>query len=276
MPELPSLPAITSEPISVVLLVHNAEAHLEEVVGSWVGFLNGLNREYEVVLVDDGSTDRTAELAEPLVQRNPRVRLLRHETHRGEGAALRTGVAAAQLPLLACAPCDRRYRPDELRRLLGEIDRAHVVSGYRVWQPVPGWARGLGQAYRAAARILFALTPEVLPGWLGWRTHLHQVVARVLFAIRLKDVGCRFRLFRRSVFERIPIQSDSRFAHTEVLAKANFLGCIMTETPISYRPPATPDDEPWKRSLAEGYRVFCQPEFGPPTPPASEKAVQPA
>src|SRR5262245_61081602 len=131
MPELPPLPPIASEPVSVLLLADNAEAHLEEVVGAWVGFLNGSGREYEILLVDDGSTDRTAERAEPLAARNPRVRLLRHEGRQGEGAAVRTGVAAARHPLLAYAPCDRQYRPEDLKRLLAEIDKEHIVRGFR-------------------------------------------------------------------------------------------------------------------------------------------------
>src|SRR5262245_59332226 len=98
MPEFAPLPPIASEPISVVLLAHNEEPHLEEVMGRWVGFLNGLGREYEIVLVDGGSSDATAERAEPLAARNPRVRLLRHPSPQGEGAALRTGVTAAQFP----------------------------------------------------------------------------------------------------------------------------------------------------------------------------------
>ncbi|HXG08685.1 MAG TPA: glycosyltransferase [Gemmataceae bacterium] len=273
MPEFPSLPPVATEPVSVVLSAHNEETHLEEVLGRWIGFLNGLGRAYEVLLVDDGSTDRTVERAEQLAARHPRVRLLRHPIRQGEGAALRTGVAAAEHPLLAHAPCDLRFRPEELKKLLAEIDKVHLVSGFRVCRPVPGWLRGLGRLYRGLARWLFAVSIEPLPGWLGWREHVRRYVARALFGVRLRDVGCPFRLFRRSVFARLPIQSDGPFAHVEVLAKANFLGHIMTEVPVTYQP--RPDERAARWSFAEVRRVFSAPDFGPPVLPEPGQAAQP-
>src|SRR6266540_382023 len=117
MPDHPPLPPIATEPLSLVLLAHNAEPHLEEAVAGWVAYLGGhgrerevvLGREFEIILVDDGSSDRTAALAEGVVGR-----VLRHETQRGLGAALRTGLAAARHPLVACCPCDRQFQPQDL------------------------------------------------------------------------------------------------------------------------------------------------------------------
>ena len=121
-----------------------------------------------------------------------------------------------------------------------QIDKVDVVSGYRVWQS----SRPRRPLRRFAYRTLL----------------------RLLFGLRLIDVDCPFKLFRRSVFARIPIQSNGPFAHAEILAKANFLGCIMTEVPVRYEPgnrgagthpfPAT-----WRR---EAFRVFFHPDFGPP------------
>lgn len=267
MPDFPTLPPIAAEPISVVLLAHNAEPCVEEVVGAWVGFLNGLGRDYELLLVDDRSTDRTAELAVPLAERNPRVRLLRHAVRQGEGAALRTGLAAARHPLLAHAPCDLQYRPDELKRLLAEIDRAHVVSGFRAHRAAPLALRALDGLGRGLARWVFAVPIEKSPGWLGWRELFRRLLARVFFGVRLRDVGCAFRLFRRSIFARIPIQSEGPFVHVEVLAKANFLTSVMTETPVSHAPTSK---APTAWALAEAYRVFSRPDFGPPLLPGSE------
>ena len=120
MPEFPPLPPIATQPLSVVLLAHNAAAHLEAVVTDWCTYLNGLDRDYELLLVDDGSTDKTAALAAGLAERSPRLRLLRHDKHQGEGAALRTGLAQARHPLLFYTLCDPRYRPAHLNRLLVE------------------------------------------------------------------------------------------------------------------------------------------------------------
>src|SRR5215217_3169192 len=108
MPEPPPLPPIAAEPLSVVLLAHDDAAHLRPVVDGWVAYLAGLGRDYELILVDDGSPDGTGELTADLAGRHPRLRVLRHDGPRGEGAALRTALAAARHPLLVytlCHPC---------------------------------------------------------------------------------------------------------------------------------------------------------------------------
>src|SRR4029077_19710544 len=91
-PLTPERPPIADAPISVILLAHNEETHLETVVQAWIGELNGLERDYEVVIVDDGSTDRTLVLLEILAAQEPRLRLLHHEKPAGIGAALRSGL----------------------------------------------------------------------------------------------------------------------------------------------------------------------------------------
>src|SRR5262245_54022212 len=236
MPDAPQLPPIANEPISLVLTAHNDEAQLDEVLDAWFATLDTLGRDYEILLVNDGSSDRTGLLAESRAANSPRLRVVGHAQRRGDGAALRTGVTASRFPLLVQAPCDRQFVPAELARFLGAIDKVHLVSGYRVWQPVPLWLRGVGWCYRLFVRFVLAHAQEPLPGWLGWRGYGMHALARVLFGLRVGDVSCAFRLFRRQVFDRLPIQSDGDFALVEVLAKANFLGCVMTEEPVTHRP----------------------------------------
>ncbi len=273
MPELTPLPPVADQPISAVLLAHNDAPTLEAVVGEWAAVLDGLNRDYELLLVDDGSTDNTAAVAEALAARFPRLRLLRHAEHRGRGAALRTALAAATKPLLLYTTADRQYQPADLPRLLAEIDKVHIVSGFRLWQPVPTALRWLGRAWRLFLRLLLGLSAEPLPGWLGRREHLYRALCRVVFGLRLQDVNCAYRLCRREIFVRIPIQSEGDFVHTEVLAKANFLGCYMNdEVTVAHRPREGAAPE---RMWQDGKRVFARPDFGPPVLPPAEQA-QPA
>jgi glycosyltransferase involved in cell wall biosynthesis len=270
MPDLTPLPPIADQPISAVLLARNEEPHLEAVVTEWAALLDGLQRDYEILLVDDGSTDGTGTVAEALAARLPRLRVLRHAEHRGQGAALRTALAAATRPLLVCATADRQYQPADLKRFLPEIDKVHLISGFRVWQPVPVPLRWLGRAWRLFLRLVLGLSLDPLPGWLGGREHLYRALCRAVFALRLQDINCVFRLYRREMFARIPIQSEGDFVYTEVLAKANFLVCYMNdEVPIAYRPRAGAARE---RMWQDGYRVFSRPDFGPPVAPAEAPA----
>jgi glycosyltransferase involved in cell wall biosynthesis len=264
-------PPIATSPVSLLLLAHDAAADLGDVVRAWAKRLDALKRPYEMILVDDGSADDTRARAEALAQERPQLRVLAHPSRLGLGAALRTGVAAAQHPLLCCVPCDRQYDPADFQKLLDLIDQADLVTGLRAGGPAPRWQRALGAMYRALSRVFVgvALTPD--PGWRGWAAWRRRWVARWLFGVRLRDPECAFRLFRRSVFDNLPIQSDSDFALVEVLAKANFLGCLMAEVEVAHRPLPSgaalhKDGRPgWRRGDVS--RLFHDPRFGP-APPA--------
>lgn len=245
MPEPPILPPMATAPLSLVLPARNEEAHLERTLQSWIAYLDSLQRDYEILMVDDGSTDQTAALAESLAARYPRLRLLRHATPQGFGAALRTGLAAAQYPLFVHSECGDAYDPADLKALLDVIDQVDLAAGGRVW--VSGGRRRFAETtYR----------------WL----------VRWLFGVRLHDVNCAFKLFRRSLFARMPIQSDGPFVHCEILAKANFLGGLLTEVPVKYRPPSGAEARKWqarpRQTRAEMKRVFYHPDFGPAQLPA--------
>src|SRR5262249_28411696 len=126
MPALPPLPPIATQPLSVVLLPSNSPTPLEAAVAEWVTFLNGLDRAYELLVVPEGG-DPVAAPAKGLSNQFQRVRVLRPPSRRGEGAALRAALAEARFPLIAYAPCDPRYRPGDLKRLMQDIDQVHLV-----------------------------------------------------------------------------------------------------------------------------------------------------
>ncbi|HWG44682.1 MAG TPA: glycosyltransferase [Gemmataceae bacterium] len=277
MPELPRLPPIASQPISVVLLAHNQTNHLETILAAWVTFLNGLDREYEVIVVNDADTDGIATLADKLASSYQRVRFLRQTTEQGEGTALRTALAAARHPLLFYTLCDPHYQPADLGKLLHkradprkpdlEIDHVHLMTGSRGGQPLPWPWRIMGLFWRICCRVLFTQAPERLSGWLGWKRHLARFPVRMLFGVRYHDVACPFRLQRREIFARIPLQSNGPFVHVEILAKANYLGLIMGEEtsldPGHYPPLAkTSSAEQFRQLLMDARQVICHPDFG--------------
>src|SRR5207244_2717835 len=135
--------------------------------------------------------------AEELTSQYARLQALSPYGRAGFGAALRLGLENARHPLLFYARCDRRYKPADLKQLLKWIDRVDLVAGQRVF---PAGSR------RRLKEITYRLGYRLISG------------------VRLRDVECLYVLARRSIFSRLVIQSDSVFAHGEVLAKANFLG----------------------------------------------------
>jgi glycosyltransferase involved in cell wall biosynthesis len=271
MPD-PQRPPIATEPISLVLPAYNAAAHVEKVARFWHAQLTALARPFEIILVDDGSTDDTPMLADMLPTHLSHIQVIHHSTPQGFGAALRAGIALAKHPLLAYMPCDEQYDPADFARLLGEIDKVDLVIGYRQWLPVPPVLRGLGMVYRVFVRIIFGIPLEPLKSWLGDHGQSKRWFARLAFGLRVHDVESAFCLFRRAIFERMPIQSNGPFAQVEILAKANFLGCLMAEESVSYRAPS--GSPLWssltggETFLSEARRLFREPSFG--APPAAK------
>ena len=275
------------EGLSFVLPIHNQAGTVERVVAAWSALLERLGRPYEILIVDDGSTDATAKWLDSspenggLASRIPHLRALRHEARRGFGAALRTGLAAAQFPLVFYTGCDHAYNPADLRKLLERIDDADpdtgrkidVVNGFRAGQPLVGKHRLIERVRRGLLRVALGMQVPPMMGWLGSRAHHYSWLVRILFGLRIGDVNGKFKLFRKKIFERIPIQSDGDFVHAEILSKANFLGCLMDELPIAERPGpfAAQAESPAPSSFGkELRRVFFHPDFGPATivPPA--------
>lgn len=232
MDELFKRPPIASAALSVVLTVPGS-AGWEEVLGEWVTYLNGLERESEILLV----SERPDVSLDVLAARSARVRMVPSPEKAGFGPALQAGLNAATRPLVIYARCDGSYKPKEIQKLLRNIDARDIVTGTR------------GDA------------PGVKPP--RWGRRAYWLLVRGLFAVRVPDPGCLFLLARRHVFARIPIQSSGVFAHAEVLAKANFLGCLMMDTEVTAQAPATAG--PRFRDVAgDVRRVFFQPDFGPP------------
>jgi glycosyltransferase involved in cell wall biosynthesis len=246
----------------MLLPVYNQAAALETIAESWVRAFSALGRAFEVVIVDDGSTDETPAVLGKLAVRHPEMRVHRHEARRGYGSGLRTGLSAATYPLIFSTACDYPYPPADIAKLLAVIDEADLVSGCRT-DAVPVWLQRCDAIHRLIARVVFGVAPEPRPGWRGWGAWRQAVKLRFLFGLRLWDPMSAYKLFRRSVLDRIPIQSSGDFVHAELLAKANFLGCLMAEVPIGrlagnfkgVPEPAFSD------STGDARRVFRRPEF---------------
>ena len=195
--------------------MYNEEGNIEHAVTSAVAVLAGVTDCYEVIVVDDGGRDRTAAIADRLAAENPRVRVVHHPVNRGYGAALRSGFAAAQYPLVVLADGDNQFDLGELSVLLRGLGKFDIVSGYRIARHDP------------VVRRLYAF--------------MYNRLARFLFNIPVRDVNCGFKVYRRDLVERLlpQLRSTGALINVEMLARARKLGATVTEVGVHHYPRET-------------------------------------
>jgi dolichol-phosphate mannosyltransferase len=195
--------------LSLVIPAWNEEESIEQAIGEAVAALTALVRDYEIIVVDDGSTDRTAELVRTHAAANPRIRLVQHPRNRGYGAALRTGFQEAKFELVSFTDADCQFDLRELEAMLPLSRRFDIVSGYRIGRQDPALRRFLSWGYNTLVGLL-----------LGSSVH---------------DIDCALKVFRRDRLARILPESDNYFANTEMLARARMEGLSVGEVGVHHR-----------------------------------------
>ena len=193
-----------------MLPAHNEEENVAKAVRDTIAALAPLTSDYEIIVVDDGSRDRTAEIVQGLQTEFPQLRLVRHPVNRGYGGALRSGFAAATKELIFLTPADNQFDPQEISRLLPLIENADIVNPYRAHRQDP-WRRKLNA--------------------LGWNT-----LSRVLFGYVARDIDCGFKLLRREVLQHVTLTSNGAMLDTELLVGAKARGFRIVETPVTHLP----------------------------------------
>lgn len=168
-------------------------------------------RDWEVIIVDDGSVDKTGEIADRLAAEDPaHVRVFHHRPNRGYAEALKTGFSNARHQLIFYTDSDNQFDVREISRLMPLIEDADIVSGFRIYRFDP-------------------LTRLVL----SWGFNL---IVRIMFRIKVRDIDCAFKLYRREVFDKVTIESKKFFVDAEVLAKARYYGFRMVEIGVRHYP----------------------------------------
>lgn len=198
--------------LSVVLPAYNEEENAENAVQNVHDAVQELGIDHEIILVNDGSSDRTGEIGRQLEERIPNFRLVEHYPNRGYGGSLKAGFEAATKALIAFTPADNQFDFHEVERMLDcmEEEEADIVSGYR-----------------ANRQDNFV---RKLNAW-GW-----NMVVRILFGYLCRDIDCGFKLFRREILDHINVISDGAMIDTELLAGAKARGYRIAEVPVTHLP----------------------------------------
>jgi len=196
--------------VSCVLPAYNEGECLAFTVTEWAAALARHTGDYEIIVVDDGSTDDTASRLRELRTRHERLRVITHDTNLGYGTAITNGFAAATFPLLFFTDADGQYAPDDLGRLLEHVDMAEVVVGYRLGRSDPGIRHLLSRGY--------------------------NFLVRRALGVRLRDINCAFKLMHRDVFRKLEIESTGFTINAELALNARVADMRVIEVPVRHRP----------------------------------------
>ena len=195
--------------LSVFFPAYNDSGTIASLVITALHSARSLTPDCEIIVVNDGSADATAQIADELARTYPEVRAVHHERNRGYGGALRTGFASATKELVFYTDGDAQYDPTEMRVLWERLDAdVDLVNGYKISRSDPLHRVIIGRIYHHTVKLLFGL--------------------------KVRDVDCDFRLMRRSIFEKVTLEKNSGVICLEMMKKIQDAGFRIAEVPVHH------------------------------------------
>jgi glycosyltransferase involved in cell wall biosynthesis len=199
-----------SEGISLFLPAYNEEENVQWMVERAREALSKITDRWEIIVVDDGSTDATASITSALANSDNRIRLVSHEKNRGFGQVLMTGIAASVYEWIFYTDCDGQFDLDELQMVWNEREEADIVSGFRRRRQDPGM------------RLFYSLA--------------YTALTLIIFGKGFKDCDASFKLYRKAIFSRVKPRSTCGVADFEILTLARGFGYRVRQVPVSHFP----------------------------------------
>ena len=195
--------------ISVFLPAYNEEDNIKATIASVEGVLKKISCEYEILVVNDGSSDNTGEIVRDLIKRNNKIRLVNHSVNHGYGAAFKTGLYSVRYSYVVQMDSDGQFDFSQVEKFIEKIDQADLIIGYRI-------ARTDSFYRRFMARVL----------WLA---------DFILFGLDFKDIDCGFKLFKRQILEEMPkLKTESAITVTEFVARAKHAGAKIAQVGVNH------------------------------------------
>jgi glycosyltransferase involved in cell wall biosynthesis len=195
--------------LSIFFPAYNDSGTIASLVITALRTARKLTPDHEIIVVNDGSGDNTAEILDELARTYPEVRIVHHEKNRGYGGALRTGFATARRELVFYTDGDAQYDPAEMevlwRRFGADID---LVNGYKISRSDPLHRIVIGRVYHHTVKLLFGL--------------------------KVRDVDCDFRMMRRSIFDTVQLEKNSGVICLEMMKKITDGGFRIAEVPVHH------------------------------------------
>src|SRR5499427_10318597 len=195
--------------LSIFFPAYNDSGTIASLVITALQTARTLTPNHEVIVVNDGSRDRTADILDELARIYPQVRVVHHQTNRGYGGALRTGFETATRELVFYTDGDAQYDPAEMAALWRRFDdTVDLVNGYKISRSDPLHRIVIGRVYHHTVKLLFGLT--------------------------VRDVDCDFRMMRRSIFDTVHLEKNSGVICLEMMKKITDGGFRIAEVPVHH------------------------------------------
>jgi glycosyltransferase involved in cell wall biosynthesis len=195
--------------------VYNEEATIERALTETAATFRAFDQPFEIIVVNDGSTDRTAPLLGSMLQRVPSLRILTHDTNRGKGAAVRTGALSAVGEVVLFLDCDLSTHPDVFRAFIPLLEHNDIVIGSR---RVPG-----------------AMIAEPQPFWRVWLGVAFNTAVRTYLRLPYRDTQCGFKAVKCGALPVLrSIKSNGWTFDVELLARARSAGFSIVECPVTW------------------------------------------
>lgn len=197
--------------LSIFFPAYNEEGNIATTIIDARDAAKKITRTYEIIIIDDGSTDRTADVVRELSKHDPCIRLIKHTTNKGYGAAVKTGLKNCKHDWIFFTDSDGQFHYDELEKFAAYASQADLIIGYR--------KKRMDPFHRVfVAQVLLKL----------WNF--------VLFGLTVRDVDCAYKLFKKEVRDAIKLETDSAITVTEFIVKAKAKGFKIIELPVGHYP----------------------------------------
>ena len=206
-----NMPSNSSAPssLSVFFPAYNDSGTIASLVIRAIQTASKLTPLYEVIVVNDGSTDSTAQILDTLAQVYPALRIVTHAGNRGYGGALQSGFSTASKEIIFYTDGDAQYDPGEMELLWYQMGPGvDVVNGYKLSRSDPWHRIFIGRLY-------------------------HYIV-KILFGLKVRDVDCDFRMMRRTIFDKVRLEKNSGVICLEMMKKIQDAGFSIVEVPVHH------------------------------------------